>query len=450
MFGEGILFETITWFAFLFFFIEIGWIFGKRFNQGKGRVGVVVLGDIGRSPRTQYHAISLSQNDFAVDLIGYKESNTHPLIRGNPNIQVKGLLPVPKFINKFPKLLIYFLKVIWQSLTLFIILLHSQKPSHLIMQNPPSIPTLLICLIICKLQNTKFIIDWHNFGYSIMALNLNKSHPLVKFAKRYECLLGKYSDENFCVTKAMKNFLNDQWGIKSTVLYDKPHDNFGKAKVEEWHEIFLKYKELNGGNCEESKFTKINVQGQVELKSDRPVLIVSSTSWTEDEDFSLLFDAMKEYDAEDNLPRALCVVTGKGPEKEKYVRLIKEHPFKNVEWSFPWLEPEDYPVLIGSADLGICLHMSSSNLDLPMKVLDMFGCEVPVLAVKYDCINELVEENKNGLLFDTSQELAANIKTVFRGFPNNCDRLNAFQKNLRNYPKWNSNWNSIALPFFKK
>ncbi|CAG2104473.1 unnamed protein product [Medioppia subpectinata] len=36
------------------------------------RVCVVVLGDIGRSPRMQYHSISLS-NHFAVDLIGFEE-----------------------------------------------------------------------------------------------------------------------------------------------------------------------------------------------------------------------------------------------------------------------------------------------------------------------------------------------------------------------------------------
>lgn len=37
----------------------------------KGRVAVLVLGDIGRSPRMQYHAISLATNGWGVDLIGY-------------------------------------------------------------------------------------------------------------------------------------------------------------------------------------------------------------------------------------------------------------------------------------------------------------------------------------------------------------------------------------------
>ena len=36
------------------------------------RVCVLVLGDVGRSPRMQYHSISLADNGLAVDLVGFK------------------------------------------------------------------------------------------------------------------------------------------------------------------------------------------------------------------------------------------------------------------------------------------------------------------------------------------------------------------------------------------
>ncbi|KAK8270782.1 hypothetical protein V6Z12_D11G220100 [Gossypium hirsutum] len=85
-------------------------------------------------------------------------------------------------------------------------------------------------------------------------------------------------------------------------------------------------------------------------------------------------------------PRLLFIITGKSPEKEKYEEKIKRLNLKRVAFRTMWLSAEEYPLLLGSADLGVCLHTSSAGLDLPMKVVDMFGCGLPVCAVSYSVV----------------------------------------------------------------
>lgn len=41
------------------------------------RVCVLVLGDVGRSPRMQYHALSLSKHGYSVTFVGYLGNNQH-------------------------------------------------------------------------------------------------------------------------------------------------------------------------------------------------------------------------------------------------------------------------------------------------------------------------------------------------------------------------------------
>src|SRR5436190_4712799 len=75
--------------------------------------------------------------------------------------------------------------------------------------------------------------------------------------------------------------------------------------------------------------TKSSDDDVAKYRRDRPILIVSGTSWTADEDFSILLNAVQRYDKEANdinkaLPKLLFVITGKGPLKEKYEKEISK------------------------------------------------------------------------------------------------------------------------------
>ena len=64
--GYVLVVSTITALAMLLL-ISIKW----RAQQGSEVVTIVVLGDIGRSPRMQYHAMSLVKTGYQVDFVGF-------------------------------------------------------------------------------------------------------------------------------------------------------------------------------------------------------------------------------------------------------------------------------------------------------------------------------------------------------------------------------------------
>ena len=51
------------------------------------RAILVVLGDVGHSPRMCYHALSFAEHDVDVELVGYVDSKPHEKIANNPRIR---------------------------------------------------------------------------------------------------------------------------------------------------------------------------------------------------------------------------------------------------------------------------------------------------------------------------------------------------------------------------
>jgi len=437
-------------------------IFGLIYRMKKNdkNVCIIVLGDIGRSPRMQYHANSYAKENFSVNVLGFKGAKPIQSLRNNANITFTYLLKMPQKPSWLPGIVFYISKTAFQSFQLFFVMTFViDKPDHFLIQNPPSIPTIAIAWLVCCIKGCRMIIDWHNYGYTILALNVKSlKHPLVQIAKLYEEWFGKTSSYNICVTEAMKNDLEVKWNIKSSVLYDRPPDFFKETSVEEKHLLFQKlskeYKEFAGDDNNSTLFTKC-VDGKVVYRPDRPAIIISSTSWTEDEDFSILLKALEIYEHKKSkqitLPKLCCIITGKGPMKDYYKSIIAEKNFEHIEIVTPWLTAEDYPLIIGCGDLGICLHTSSSGLDLPMKVVDMFGCGLPVSAVQFSCLHELVKDNINGLIFTTSNQLAEQITELFSSFPSDIEKLLLFRNNLKNFQKirWHQNWKNVVLPLIK-
>ncbi|KAJ5476881.1 hypothetical protein N7475_002610 [Penicillium sp. IBT 31633x] len=411
----------------------------------KTSVQILVLGDIGRSPRMQYHALSIAKHGGEVIIIGYNESDPHPGITSHPNISIVPLRPHPALLQTSNKLLFTIygpLKVLFQIACLWKCLAYSTKPSRwLLVQNPPSIPTLAIASIVCYLRQTRLIIDWHNFGYSILALKLGQSHPLVKLSIWYEKTFCKSASAHLCVTNAMKFILKRDFNLKAPVLplHDRPASHFTPILDPNARTEFL----ANLPEIKEVLHT---------LTEGSPRILVSSTSWTADEDFAVLIDALLQYSeiattTQPHLPKVLAIITGKGPQKEMYVEQIaaleNSGKLKKVTIRTAWLSVPDYARLLASASLGVSLHTSSSGVDLPMKVVDMFGAGLPVVGWdRFEAWPELVTEGVNGVGFGSSEQLAEHLVELF-GDSGRLEilRLGAQKESLR---RWDDEWDPIA------
>ena len=164
----------------------------------------------------------------------------------------------------------------------------------------------MVAWLVGKLRGSRVAIDWHNLGYTVLGTGpLGHDHWLVKVALAYERAFT-VADAHFCVTVAMRGFL-DTWGVAATALYDKPPAFFHHTTDAQRHELCARLSaELEpaaarlglatGGG--RTLFTEPGVAGGAPtLRADRPALVVSSTSWTEDEDFGMLLAAIENLDA---------------------------------------------------------------------------------------------------------------------------------------------------------
>ncbi|KAF7459012.1 chitobiosyldiphosphodolichol beta-mannosyltransferase-like [Cryptosporidium felis] len=166
---------------------------------------------------------------------------------------------------------------------------------------------------------------------------------------------------------------------------------------------------------------------RVRIGENRPAVVITSTSWTPDEDLNLLLEGIIEYDKQvssqsddvdpcERLPDLFLIVTGKGPEKRSWLEAAYRTKMRHVKIRTVFVEADDYPRLLASSDLGISLHYSSSGLDLPMKVVDMLGAGIPVISYTYPTIGELLNSKKIEIFFSDSQGLKSILVSLLRGF----------------------------------
>jgi len=353
------------------------------------------------------HIIELkNKSTTKVDVIAYNQSEIPPSIK-DTKINIYFLSSwLLELTRRLPSIVYLILRILLEVVQIFYILFikSRQRYGYILVQNPPSFHIMIVLHIYRVLKNCSIIVDIHNYGYTLFQTR----NPLIKkIFKFLEIFWLKLTGScYFTVSKAMEQEVRQIWNLKNVmVMYDKPNRNiFKPLSIKEKHLFFKKIDEFKL-NDDETLFTE-STNDSIDEKTNRPLLLLSNSSYSFDDDYDTLLNSLKKYDEKPRSCRLILIMSGQGPYKTYWKSKFEQTKFDQIKVIFKWFKTEDYPLIVGSVDYGICMHNSTSGVDLPIKILDLHSCEVPVLAYRYSStINELITEGKNGYLFHNTSEL---------------------------------------------
>jgi len=388
----------------------------------------------------QYHALALADAGVDVDVIAFSGSPTFDGVATHPRINLRLFesvdAPAGKrhLIGSLVRLLIHNARLVRSFWRL------PAPPDLILLQNPPGFPAIPVSLLFARMYSAKMMIDWHNFTSSMLAIGSGENALIVRFVRQAEALFGRRADAHLCVSRAMREDLRMNWGIfDARVLYDRPARICTPPDGASRNDLLRRLL----GDAFESGDTS-------------PAVVVSPTSWTRDEEISLLIDAAAIFDrmilereksSSMTFPGMVVAITGKGPMREAYEKRIATLALKKVRIKTLWLNPEDYRSMLAASHLGVCCHRSSSGLDLPMKISDLLGAGIPICALDYGpCLREQLRDGENGLLFADANQLADRMFLLFGDFPSQTATLDHLRNNIAQSYRttWFEGWQKEA------
>jgi beta-1,4-mannosyltransferase len=407
---------------------------GIAHGEGNARRAVVIVqGDLGRSPRMQYHAFALAVNGLQVDFVGMAGSGLPAALRDRANLAVHAIDDLPAAEPGPWVTLRAAARAFRQAVRFRSALRRIGEADIVLVQTPPSVPAAILGWRLARRRRARFVLDWHNLGWTLFALKAGRRGTAL--LRAIEHWIGRRADAHLAVSRAMAAGVLEATGGRAAVVYDRAPDWFGSPDADRCRRVRARL------------FAQSGV-----ADANGAVLVVSPTSYTADESLDLLIDAADLIEAQravlpKGFPRMLVLATGAGPGRGAFEARAAARPrdaFVTVRTA--WVEADDYPALLACADAGVCTHDSSSGLDLPMKIADMFGVGLPVVALAYPALAERLRDGENGALFTGADGLARAWRTLFA--PSGAEALAALRRAsaAAGQDRWLDGWNRDAKP----
>ena len=324
------------------------------------------------------HALNAAKLGIRVSLLGYMGSASPQRTRDVDNITVQAVREPRRRGLWRP------LEWVLRAATLivrFAVQFCAEAPTSILIQNPPGLPVILAA-VVCRWYSwfrygvkPAIVVDWHNLGWTIAQVPQGCTFP-VRCLRWLEYAAARLAQKHIAVSEALQRHL-EELGFEVTVVYDRPYESLTPAASREeiCNRVIGDWSAPDDvGKPRRQLWSTINP----------PRVFVMGSSFTVDDRWDLLAEALALL-----RKPTLVVLTGRGPGLPNARSRFANLGNPNVNVKFGYLSFEDYRALLYSADCGLCLHDSTSGLDLPMKMVDMLGCNLPVIAWDYPALTEL-------------------------------------------------------------
>ena len=394
---------------------------------------LLVQGELAQSPRTLNHARALCEVGAEVTLVGYSGLPLPDDIAKAKRISVRRISEAgAEGLDSVPRL--FYLPVAASraahaSLRLAWLLSAVTGPFDVaIVQNPPALPAVALALLAARARGARVIVDWHSRTAAMVGLKLGRNHAAVRFVNRIEGRLARRASGHFAASHAMRADLRERFGIDAAVLHDRPRRYAKPLNVEQRVAILRRV---------------LSTRGVPSLPDDAFVM-VSPTSFSADEDMTMLLDAIQLVAARLPSRPIILFATGFGPLRARFEARARKIAGGNLQIVTGWLPEPLYRDLLRAADLGISMHRSASGVGLPMKVVDMVEAGLPAVVLDYGpCLAELVPPALRPFMFTHVRGLADCLGELLGGA-----KLADVQAKMRGErgPLCSEEWRRVALP----
>lgn len=356
------------------------------------RALIIVLGDLGRSPRMLNHARALRSRGWQVTLTGYGVNPPSPDLVQDPGVEVRELDAGGRGIGRR----------LWQ-------LTKEVRRGHwtiVLVQNPPGFPALLVLGLLPR-RGERRILDWHNVGSSLLSLRSSPRRFAAGFYGWCERRSARIADEHWAVSAVMAE---RSPGGSAVVVHDRPARVFRQGARA--RSLAVTHETRAAERLAWWKRVLPDVP-----PPEAECWVVAPSSWGPDEDMSAILrvaaGALAEPGEWGDGPRIAIIATGQGPAQAEFARVAPDFCDGPVTLHPAWIPAAEYPAFIAQADAGLCLHRSSSGLDLPMKLADFRGARRKALVLDYGpVLAEVFRPEIDGWTFRSDAELAAGLKRV--------------------------------------